>query len=202
MSRNMLPRYTPHNTQYRLDTGIVFTCERGRPDTLIVLVSDVAYLLLCQLCAIVLLTASSARRGALKDLTTFGRHIKRIGRMGSQEQVIGSYTRRIVAVVTNKRFGRNWPTRQYPCDARCFLHATLIMDTSIAMPILCPCPFPARIALPFTDTRPEPLCNRRVLAQIRARLGVGAAWLLAAWTVCGRIVHVGTPDSIGHAHGC
>lgn len=203
MLTHMFPGQSAHCTANSAYARAIRSCKLGLGHSLLVLVANIAHDVFCQLCTIVLFAACSAIRIALEYLAALCGHVKRIRRVIAEKQVVGPHTGRVITVVTDKYLGRNRAAiRQHPRHARGLLHAPLVVDTPIPMSVLCGCPYPTRVATPFSDIRPKPLFNRRIVTQIRARWGMRAVRGFAAGAKRGRLTHVGSSFvAIGHATG-
>jgi hypothetical protein len=100
--------------------------------------------------------------GAMLDtrgLAPFGVSIHRVVPSGSQEKMVRSHTRRIVAVVAHRQAIRDRSIRQMPRDAVRVVAPPVPVQARANLPIpeLVParCPYPATFGL--MDLRPEPI---------------------------------------------
>ena len=196
----MLPSQSAHNTVNSIDACAVCARECGFACALLVLAPNITHLLLRQLSAIVLLATGNTIGIALKYLAPLRCHIKGIRRVIAQKQMIGADTCGIVAMMADKGLRWNRAVCQHPSNTGGFLHASLIVNTTVSMSVLCCCPPPTSVA--FANTRPKTFLNRRGMAQVRARWGMRTVRGFAAGATCSRITHVGTPIQYRPCHGC
>lgn len=138
----MFPCQSADCSPYRLFADMVCQSKLIHGLALLVTLTNAAYIVCRQLCGIVLLSMRGALRASLEYLTALRCHVLCICRVIAQEQVIGSHAQRIIAVMTHHCVFRNRAIRQLPRDARRLLHIAQIVNCTIAMGILQPCPFP------------------------------------------------------------
>lgn len=104
----------------------------------------------------------------LSPMPTFTHHVGRVLRTCSEEEMIWTNTRRIVAMMTGAQAMRNWPMRRLPCNPVC--HGAIRAEPSIAQSSAQTSPNPAALCL--VHIGPEPLGSG--LSMVHAKTGIGA----------------------------
>lgn len=220
-SFNMLPGSAHHNPFDRLLMHVKLPSKRPQSRALIVLLSNIAYLISSQsrllygfaaqsalrvYAGMVLITAWQAIGMGNRSMASLCCHIVHIIGVRAQEQMIRAHARRCVAGVANLYSWWNIAIRQFPGNA---MGKALAIDHpyfSIPLVVATASPQPASVS--FVNLRPQPIFKRAHAVLIRAKAtainlsgivgGIGARAVGAGFVVYNS--HVGSSfQAIGHA---